>query len=329
MWNPHGDISTPEGLTGIALQEHLQRQMTTTEWTKLLDPEVWLAAVGQIFFTLSVGFGIILTYASYLSRKDDIVLSGLTASVMNTFCEVTLAGIMIVPAAILFLGVTQAQGIAQAGTFGLGFITMPRVFQQMPGGQLMSLLFYVLLFLAGITSSLSMLQPVIAFLEEGFGFSRRASVALLAIITFMGANAVILGSDPSFTILDTLDNYAVNLGMPLMALLEVLIFVFVLGASRGLREAQMGASMSIPRVFPHVMSWVTLPFLLIILGSWFYSMRDRVSDMSVKAILTIVEMVVFLLMLCLMVHLAWPRMQQRWNDWKTRHEGSSEVEDTA
>jgi NSS family neurotransmitter:Na+ symporter len=146
--------------------------------TGLKNPELWLAAAGQIFFSLSVGFGVIITYASYLKTKDDVVLSGLTASAANEFCEVGLGGLITVPAAFIFLG---AAGVAGQGTFALGFNVLPEVFVRMPGGQIFASIFFILLFLAAITSSLSMLQPGIAFLEEGLGLGRKASVALLGL----------------------------------------------------------------------------------------------------------------------------------------------------
>ena len=117
--------------------------------TGLRNPQLWLAAAGQIFFSLSVGFGVIITYASYLRKNDDVVLSGLTASAANEFCEVGLGGLITVPAAFIFLGTA---GIVGQGTFGLGFNVLPEVFAHMPGGQVFSSIFFLLLFLAAITS---------------------------------------------------------------------------------------------------------------------------------------------------------------------------------
>src|SRR5690606_7050244 len=124
----------------------------------LLVPSTWLAAAGQVFFSLSVGFGIILNYASYLKRKDDVVLSSLTASSVNEFFEVCLGGLITIPAAFLFLGVALTDP-KTTGTFGIGFIALPNVFAAMPGGQFFGFLWFFMLFLAAITSSLSMLQP--------------------------------------------------------------------------------------------------------------------------------------------------------------------------
>jgi hypothetical protein len=151
------------------------RLRTKTVGEQLLNPQLWLAAAGQIFFSLGVGFGIIITYASYLRRRDEVVLSSLSASAANEFCEVALGGLITVPAAFVFLG---AAGIVGQGTFGLGFKVLPLVFSKMPWPAFFGAAWFFLLFLAAITSSLSMLQPGIAFLEEGLGLNRKQSMVL-------------------------------------------------------------------------------------------------------------------------------------------------------
>ena len=115
---------------------------------QLTKPQLWLAAAGQIFFSLSVGFGVILCYASYLKKKDDVVLSGLAASSANEFCEVGLGGLITLPAGVAFLGLA---GVAGQGTFGLGFNVLPLVFAKMPAGWLFGACFFFMLFLAAIT----------------------------------------------------------------------------------------------------------------------------------------------------------------------------------
>ncbi|HEY0713406.1 MAG TPA: sodium:calcium symporter, partial [Polyangia bacterium] len=110
--------------------------MWNPDFSKLGDFKTWLAAAGQIFFSLSVGFGVIINYAAYLKKKDDVVLSGLTASATNEFFEVTFGGLITIPAAFVFLGASGAIG----GTFGLGFNTLPVVFEHMgPFGRLFGL----------------------------------------------------------------------------------------------------------------------------------------------------------------------------------------------
>ncbi|MBR4309710.1 MAG: sodium-dependent transporter, partial [Akkermansia sp.] len=100
-------------------------------WQGLCNPELWITAAGQIFYSLSIGFGIVCTYSSYVKRGNDIALGSLTANAANEVAEVGLAGMMIIPAAVSFLGVAAAAG---ASTFGLGFNVLPQVFNSMPGG---------------------------------------------------------------------------------------------------------------------------------------------------------------------------------------------------
>jgi len=106
------------------------------DFSKLGDPKIWLAAAGQIFFTLSVGMGAIQVYASYLRPKDDIVLSGLTTAATNEFAEVILGGSIAIPIAVAFFGVTITTQMAAGGAFDLGFASLPLVFERLPFGEI-------------------------------------------------------------------------------------------------------------------------------------------------------------------------------------------------
>lgn len=229
---------------------------------QLMNPQLWLAAAGQIFFSLSVGFGIILTYASYLKRGSDVVLSGLTATSTNEFCEVGLGGLITLPAAVAFLGVAGLAGVG-TGTFSLGFNVLPLVFSQMPGGTIFGFLFFFLLFLAAVTSSLSMLQPGIAFLEEALTLNRRQSVAILGAITSMGTLFVVYFSE-SLKALDTLDFWVGTFMIFVLATFQIILFGWVWGVKDGLKEAADGATIQIPRFFGFVMKWITPLFLLVV-----------------------------------------------------------------
>ncbi len=236
-----------------------------TLWGVLANPEIWLAATGQIFFSLSVGFGLILTYASYLRPDDDVALSGLTASAGNEFCEVVLGGMIAVPAAFVFLGPTVVQN--PPGTFGMGFVTLPNVFNQMPFGSLFGFLFFFLLFLAAITSSLSMLQPSIALLEEGLKIGRKTSVSILAVIAGAGCLFVAYFSK-GFTALDTLDFWMANFFIFIFATFQSIVFAWVLGIERGMAELRRGAEIRLPRVLPFMLKYVSPVYLLAIFGLW-------------------------------------------------------------
>lgn len=238
--------------------------MWNPDWAALWDPQVWLAASGQIFFSLSVGFGLILCYSSYLRKDDDVVLTSLSASSTNEFCEVILGGLIVVPTAFLFLGAENAKG----GTFGLGFVTVPAIMHFMPAGHFFGAMWFGLLFLAAVTSSLSMLQPAIAFLEDGFGMGRRASVGVLGVVTAIGAGLIMYFSR-SMIALDHTDFWC-NLLMIVAATGLVIMFGWIMGAERGVREMNRGADFHVPPFIAAMIRYVTPTFLIVILVAWSY-----------------------------------------------------------
>lgn len=237
-------------------------------FSALADPKVWLEAAGQIFFTLSVGFGIIMTYASYLKPNDDVTLSAVTASAANEFCEVCLGGLITVPAAFIFLGAAPLAAVV-GSTIGLGFHAVPVTFQYLPFGQFFGFLWFGLLFLAAVTSSISMLQPAIAFFEEGFGMARRPAMTALALVTVPGTLLVAWFTRDTVA-LDVMDFWVGSLMLVVLALFEVLLFGWVLGAEKGLAEANRGSDLKIPSFVAPLIRYVCPLYLSLILGSFAY-----------------------------------------------------------
>jgi SNF family Na+-dependent transporter len=253
--NPSGNVANGLGF--------MWNPRSSDDINYLARPETWLAAAGQIFFSLSVGFGIIINYASYLKRDDDVVLSGLTSSSVNEFFEVCLGGMITIPAAFIFLGVAGAT----MGGFGLGFVALPNVFAFMPGGQLFGFLWFFMLFLAAITSSVSMLQPVIAFLEEGFGLKRHASATLLGLLSALGTSFVLYFSK-DLVALDAFDFWVGTFLIYVLAMFQAILYGWVLGIDRGAEAAHEGASLRIPMFVQYMLKFVTPVFLLVIFAAF-------------------------------------------------------------
>jgi neurotransmitter:Na+ symporter, NSS family len=244
--------------------------MYTPDWAALAKPTVWLAAAGQIFFTLSVGMGTLAAYASYLKKDDDIALSGLATAATNETAEVVLGGSLAIPAVVTFFGVSAAVAIAKAGPYDLGFISMPLVFNQLPGGALMTaaagVMWFGLLFFAGITSSVAMATPALSFMEENFHWNRKKSVAVVAGISVaLGVLHVVYYSRG---FLDEWDYWAGTFGLVVCAIIEVVIFVWAFGPDNAWAELTQGAQMRVPRFFKFVLTWVTPLFLLLLMGWW-------------------------------------------------------------
>ena len=145
-----------------------------------ITPQVAISALGQAFFTLSVGMGCLMTYASYFSDKVNIVKDAFSVAFIDS-CVAILAGVIIFPAA-MSVGVSPDTGPT------LVFITLPNVFQQAFGATPwlcygVTVLFYLLLVMAALTSTISMLEITTAFVSEKFGLSRRKSAVMLGTIT--------------------------------------------------------------------------------------------------------------------------------------------------
>jgi len=231
----------------------------------LSDPSIWLAAAGQIFFTLSVGMGTIHAYASYLKPKDDIALSGLTTASTNGFAEVVLGAAIAIPVGVAYFGLHATQEFAKAGAYDLGFVSMSLIFQKIPLGEYLGFMWFLLLFFAGITSSVAMGQPVIAFLEDEFGMSRKKAVLSIALVVMIAVQFVVFFQRYGF--MNEMDYWAGTFGLVVFALVETVLFMWVFGADKAWAEMNAGGDFQIPRVFFYIMKFVT-PVVLFILMIW-------------------------------------------------------------
>lgn len=185
--------------------------------------DTFLDALGQAFFSLSIGCGTILTYGSYVKKNEKIVkMSSLTA-ISDTFFAI-LAGLAIMPAVFAF-GVSPSEGP------GLLFVILPDIFDQIAGGGIVAILFFLVLFIAAITSSISLLEVAVTFLIEECRMRRRTAVLLssavcLVLCTLCALSGGVLSDVKLFgkTFFDFFDMISANLLMPLCGLL-VVIFV--------------------------------------------------------------------------------------------------------
>jgi neurotransmitter:Na+ symporter, NSS family len=286
------------------------------DFSKLDDPKIWLAAAGQIFFTLSVGMGTIHAYASYLKPKDDIALSGLSTAATNEFAEVVLGSSIAIPVAVAFFGLAATQEFARGGAFDLGFVSMPLIFQRIPLGEFFGFIWFLLLFFAGITSSVAMGQPVVAFLEDEFGMSRKKAVLTLAAVVFIAVQFVVIFLKYGF--LDEMDYWAGTFMLVVFAFIETVLFMWVFGADKAWEEMNLGGDFRIPRPFYYIMKFVTPIVLFVIMTWWFINDAIPVfllSNTASENVLYIwgarILMLALLAGIMLMVKKAWTNRQEK------------------
>ena len=213
--------------------------------------EVIVAALGQAFFSLSLGMGAMITYGSYLSRHEDVVVAGSYVALFDTLIAL-MAGFMIFPA-VFATGHDPASGPA------LVFIVLPEIFQALPLGNLIGALFFLLLSIAALTSTVSLLEVVVAYFVDERRWSRKRSVWVVGVLTFLiglpsalsqgtvaglsnmdwlfGADGL-LGQHDFLSIMDAIWG---NLALALGALLISIFVGWVWGAERAAEELQQGS----------------------------------------------------------------------------------------
>jgi SNF family Na+-dependent transporter len=177
-----------------------------------------------------------------------------------------LGGTIALTAAVVFFGVTESMQIARQGSFDLGFHAMPLVMEQIPGGRIFGAMWFFLLFLAGITSSVAMMQPTVALLREDFGFPRERAVLLTGALLFLCAQPVFFFLGHGF--MDQLDFWAGSFALLVFGFLEIVVFAWIFGMTEGWAEITRGARMRIPGVFRFGIQWVMPLGMGAILLAW-------------------------------------------------------------
>lgn len=239
----------------------------TPDFGALASPTVWIAAAGQIFFTLSIGFGSLECYASYLRENDDVALTGLTTTATNEFVEVIFGSLIAIPACAVFFGAEQVKPIAESGTFAIGMVSMPEILRSLPGLEFFGAIWFLLLFFAAFTSSVGVCQPVMAFLQDEAKLPRGAAAMVIALFWFLGTIPCIYFF--RYGTLDEMDFWAGTLGLVVFAIVEAILFAWVFGMKRGWVEMHRGALIRVPAVFRYVLKYVTPVALLAIFCAWF------------------------------------------------------------
>lgn len=236
------------------------------DFSQLKNAKVWLAAAGQVFFTLSVGFGIMACYASYMRRKDDVVVTGLSTAMTNEFAEVILGSSIAIPIAYAFFGQAATVEIAKGGSFNLGFMAMPVIFQKLFGGSILGTLWFFLLFIAGVTSSVALLQGPISFLQDELGWSRKKAVTGVGLFVFLAVHIPVLGLAAGA--LDEMDFWAGTVGLAFFGFLESVVFMWISGPKKAWKELHMGAELRLPKIFLFILACVTPVALFVVFAAW-------------------------------------------------------------
>ena len=199
----------------------------TPRWEALKDPSIWVAAYGQIFFSLSVGFGIMLTYSSYLKPRTNLTGTGLVTGFANSSFEL-LAGIGVF-AALGFMANQQNVAVDEVVSSGIGlaFIAFPTIINNMPMGAIFGTLFFGSLTIAGFTSLFSLLEVVVSGVKDKLNLERKTAaigvgvaMALLSLALFSTTSGLVT--------LDIMDKFTNNVGIVAIALVSIVVIDWIL-----------------------------------------------------------------------------------------------------
>ncbi len=258
--------ASPE-VPGASAWDGLNFLWTIQEGSSITDLRVWLAAAGQIFFTLSVGMGTIHCYAAYVKSKDDIALNSLASGFTNEFVEVVLGSMIVIPIAAGYLGLDW---VKENAGFGMAFQTMPFLFDKWGPvlGVLAGVMWFGLLFFAGITSSLAMGTPWMGFMRDEFGWGRnKGAITFGLIVLALGLPTVFFFE---YGVFDEYDYWAGTVSLVVFAFAEVILFSWIFGIEKGWAELKEGADIKLPGIYKYIIKYIT-PILLFIVftGSLF------------------------------------------------------------
>ncbi len=196
----------------------------TPDWSKLSDPSVWIAAYGQIFFSLSICFGIMITYASYLKKDSDLTGSGLVVGFANSSFEL-LAGIGVF-AALGFMANAAGQEVSEVakGGIGLAFFAFPTIINQAPFGHVLGVLFFGSLTFAALTSFISVIEVIISAVQDKLR-TRRIKTTFIVGIPMMFVSVMLFGTTTGLPMLDVLDKFINYFGIVAVAFVSLIAIV--------------------------------------------------------------------------------------------------------
>ena len=230
-----------------------------------------LAAMGQLFYSMSLAMGIMITYGSYMKKEDHLESSVRQIEIFDTGVAF-LAGLMIIPAVFVFSGGDSSA--LQAGP-GLIFITLPKVFGNMKFGNVVGTVFFLLVFFAALTSAISLMETIVSILRDKLGWTRKGTCVFVTILALVMGVPSSLGFGPlsfiswmGMSVLDIMDFVSNSVLMPIVAFFTCIFIGFVIKPSTIADEVKVtDGTFKGEKLFAVMIKWIAPIFLVLILLS--------------------------------------------------------------
>ena len=228
-----------------------------------------LAAMGQLFYSMSLAMGIMITYGSYMKKETNLEISVINIDTFDTGIA-CLAGLMIIPSIFAISG-GEPGGMLTKGP-GLMFVVLPQVFEKMPGGQIVGAAFFIMVLFAALTSSISLMETVVSIFRDKLGWGRKTTTILVLIGSFLlgvpsslgngiWANVKIIGMD-FLTFFDFISNSVI---MPIVALLTCIFIGYIVKPSFIIEEVESTAPFKRKKMFTVMIKYIAPIFIVAIL----------------------------------------------------------------
>lgn len=264
-------LTLPHGEEGVFL-------LFTPDFAIMQDPVVWRGAVSQIFFSLTLGFGVMTAYASYLPKGADQINNGVVTACLNCGFEY-IAGLAIF--SILFAFAI----VPAAGTLSMIFFVVPQGIAAMPTAvKTFGVLFFLLLLIAGLSSSISLIEGLNSALIDKFGWKRKKTLLVTGLIGLVGSATFALPTimDPDLswngtvglTLLDLIDHWAFSYGLLIVGLVECIFIGWLLPIEKLRVELNANSRFHLPKFFNLLIKWVIPAALLLVLVTSSYQELD-------------------------------------------------------
>ncbi|MFO8061734.1 MAG: sodium-dependent transporter [bacterium] len=217
-------VTLPGAMTGLS-------KLFNPDFSKLTDPRVWLEAFSQIFFTLSLGFGILIAYASYRDNNEDITnnanITGFANGIVEFFAGITVFSTV---GFLAFSSNVSMDSLSLSGP-GLAFMTYPEAISKIPGiPHIFGILFFSMLLFLGLTSLVSLVEAVVTGLKDKFGISRmKATSIIIGINVLLG---ILYATRSGLFWLDIVDHWILSYGLVVVGLLEAILVGWIFGADK-------------------------------------------------------------------------------------------------
>lgn len=240
-----------------------------------------LAALGQLFFSMSLAMGIMITYGSYVRKEDSIEKSVRQIELFDTVIAF-LAGLMIVPAVFAYSG-GDADALGKGPS--LMFVTLPKVFNSMPFGTVIGALFFVLVFFAALTSAVSVMEAIVAGIDDKYKIGRKKATAavyiyavLIGVLCSLGFGVLNHIKIFGFDILDFLDFVSNSVLMPVVGMLTCIVVGFVIKPKTIVDEVELNGRFKMKKFYTVMVKWIAPVCIFIILIS---SILDALGVISI------------------------------------------------